>query len=62
MPKPRERQYYALEATLKALLAGGVVSEVPIRVGPGRRSTKGSLRFLLNLIRIFIASLLTGLF
>jgi len=56
--KVRERQYGALEAIVILWRHGARFYEVPISFRPRRKSTKGALRFGLNLLRSLVRSLL----
>ena len=56
--KLKEKQYGILEATIAAWRAGARVCEKPIRFKGRSESRKGSLRFLLNLLRVLLRSLM----
>jgi len=57
----RERQYGILEATVIAWRLRARIEEKPISFTPKRTSKKGSIRFLLNLVRVLLRTLITRL-
>ena len=57
----RERQYGILEATIIAWRLRARIEETPISFTLKKTSKKGSIRFLLNLIRVLLRALITHL-
>jgi len=57
----RERQYGILEATIIAWRLRARIEEMPISFTLKKTSKKGSIRFLLNLVRVLLKALITHL-
>jgi len=55
----REKQYGILEATVIAWRLGARIKERPISFMPKKASKKGSIRFLLNLVRVLMKAFIT---